>query len=915
MTGIFHQQKQFPWLIDEWTHESYAKMRNVLSSGLLKARNLHVLTLARRLSNVHFASSTLVRIQTPIAHHQHLWTNSAVNLGELCPADIASAVKDTALRHYKQLLENNPSLQGDPATIEGVDNVYWRLVDNEDFNSAMQSLQSDRKMQVLVELIEQNVENFSIDESVDMLFFLLVTGHHTSPVIPQLLGRTRASVATMDMKSLMLMTRIASILNTDFSLLQMIFKRSQELLEKGKISRNSTNLNAFCSLVLKLRFYTSFTLANRYQDYLLSALTTDLPFSVLGSETFVAVVTSACKTSQTNTAQKQIVIAAKQHLSKCISDLTPLQMAQVVSSFVFQRLYDDSTRKLVDKHVEEFLQRKRDWNVGDTVALYSCLSSRSDTQLVKTLESMLEQKLQGQEIDKTLIKILAASLHKVNSMNVTLIQWVQERISKCVIDKQILPFLTEKEFVQAEHKAQVLDTLFENIDVGKSNKLTAIYILSLLLPLPDSHFQQLLSGVEGWNFAALSRCLEGILKGYKQHQQTRGKMDTRTKSQYNDVEEILYKRLTASVDVSNILATYNTIHTLRHAKKRVSTEYMVTLMNSLCEQAKKVQMTSTKTIHWYLRCFSWARFYDPELCNVLSESVARACEHCTHSNEMEVTALHLLDYLGHCGHVPPNFNQLMPIVEWLLQELDKTDTLEKYLRTILNLVLLEQAPKPLLGSIFTKEFMQRLSEYLMNNPNRRERTYQTLVFLNQCAVLDYPDLGIPWFLEEVARKTHQRLDHWLPHETHCLQKITGGSDYYRKFSFSPYGHLIEFVLLLDRANNLVQWSEESKIKNVRRVAVTVESMGRFCMTGKDAEPRLSGRRQRTIGHLHKLGYTVVQVPYYEWYGNVNYRDYLRAKLNESIGLSLCEDQRQHLVAPRVGKKYKHRHYNHVLYDE
>ncbi len=163
----------------------------------------------------------------------------------------------------------------------------------------------------------------------------------------------------------------------------------------------------------------------------------------------------------------------------------------------------------------------------------------------------------------------------------------------------------------------------------------------------------------------------------------------------------------------------------------------------------------------------------------------------------------------------------------------------------------------------------------------------------------------------------------------ALQQVLGGSEFYRKFSRSPVGHLMDFEIVVDRNNVVLEYRDPGDLgdhrdiqdsqniqkhqdsqntpntqnrhnspnsrdrkksryskDSIRRLAILIESERLYCMVPENAARRRLGRPQKLVEHLQKLGYGVIALPGHEWpERNVDYERYLRQKLL-SAGLKL-----------------------------
>ncbi len=566
--------------------------------------------------------------------------------------------------------------------------------------------------------------------------------------------------------------------------------------------------------------------------------------------------------------------------------MTDIIVLQVSSNLRLVHQYDDTTRRLVDSRVQELVDRGN-LCFSDVFELFSCLSPRSDPALVQAVEALVENIVQTREdeIDKVLVWKLGMALHNVDSKNVKLVTFVQSKVADCIIGEPWEPFLTQKEFVNPEHKEALVNSLFTNISdhCGYSNKLACIYVLAFMLPLRPEYHAKLMGQIVMWNSKELSRFLHGLMEWQWQEKHVRHrkpllKSDQRVRAVIGAVS----KQIVDKLDVSNPMTLYHTIKSLSSLSVRLHTShtYLQVLMDRFWHNAHRTLLTTSPfTLRYILSFCNASRYFTPELAELLSASVSQA-------EELQYPLyIRLVDYLGFSGYQPQNMDALMPNVHWLLTELEKTGSLLQYLRTVVNLVTINRASDELLASVFTKEFLQKLHVYLRDNPELRQSTYKYLVFLNQCVVIDHPQLAIPWFLDEVARKCGNKAIDALSYHQGVLECILGGAKFFHRLDFTPYCHRMTFELVADRTTGRLlqgrEWRDAHERKTAKKIAIMVEDINSFCLVPKDAPPRMIAKRKHELQHIQKLGYDVVLVPYYEWKGKTKgqYTEYLQHKLS------------------------------------
>ena len=693
----------------------------------------------------------------------------------------------------------------------------------------------------------------------------------------------------MDIKAL---DRLASIISgvRDFNMIKQITDRCLYLLEAGCIPRNDDALSAFCGLVKKLYPFLSHSAVEKISNYILD-LTQSMSFESQSMDTFVTVIDTAFMLTpyEPIAVRKQIIDAGKLHLFDRINDCQPVHLQELSHWLRVVHQYDDATRKVIDTRIKNLVEQGN-ISFSDVFELYGSLSRRSEPQLVKLLEQLMEKIVSEVDLDKVLVWKLAMALHNVDSTNIKLIMFVQSKAAECDLGNKWIPFLTQKEFVNQKHKKVLTDSLFSKVEANRrcSNHLARIYLLAHMLPLHDELYVKLSQLIDTWGARELAKFLEGLIKW---QQQARVKHWPPNNKQIDTLLSKVCQNIINKLDVSDLRALGSVSKSLSAPTVKIHCAKIClqTLMDQFWSSTRlTIVSANPRSLEIILACCIFTRYFNPELSDYVSEAVVNI-------DQLQHTLfLRLFHYLGQCGYTPQNMEALMPKAFWLLEELDKTDSLMQYLQTIMHLVLLDRVPENELISIFTTEFLQRLQAYLLVYPEKYHQAARYLVFLNQCAVIDYPHLNIPWYSDKVGKMYRDDKFAFQLYQMIVIEQAVGGMQYFKAQTMTDYCHRISFELLMDNENNLIAWNRSNNSKNIQRIAVIIEGVAKACLVPKGAEPRLGAKLKREISHMQKLGYKVVAVPFYEWKGKTQeeYVELLQQKLvqqgDENYGVTVAK---------------------------
>ena len=776
--------------------------------------------------------------------------------GMTASMDVVSAVKYLTRKQYEHLRSTVPHTED----MSDAD-VFYYLWSSKKLSKVMEPMIDHSAVKVLAQLIEENIPNYTPSEATEIIKSLVFMGYDTtSPVFHKLLTHAKTNIKNMDVKDL---DRLSLMLleGRDFNMIKQIIDRCLHLLEADAIPRNDATLSAFCSLVKKILPFCPHSTEKIY-NYVLD-LTKSMPFDLQSKDTFVTIINTVCQLtprSRKIQAQKQIIDAGKLNLVDRINEFQPIHLQTLSDALRFVHQYDDATRTVIDTRIKNLIEQGN-ISFSDVFHLHVSLSKRSEPQLIKLLEQLMEKIVNEVDLDERLVTKLATALYNVESTNIKLIKFVQSKAADCDIEWPLVLFLTQQEFVSQKHKKALADSLFSNVETNGIHhfQIAHIYLLAHMLPLHEELYIKLLQIIDTWDARKLSKFLEGL---FKWQRQARIKHTPSYNKQINTLLSRVCKNIINKLDVSDlhVLRTITRSLSSHTVKYHSASNYLQILMDQFWSSNRPtIVNASPRSLDIILSCCISTNYFSPELCNYVSEAVMN-------SEELQhALFFKLFVYLGHCGYTPHNMDSLMPKAFWLLEELYKAGSLHEYLEAISNIVILNGVPENALISIFTTEFLQHLLKHFRMYPRDYLPVAGHLVFLNQCAVMDYPHLGIHWVSDEVGKMLEDKRTK-PRYPMSVIEQVVGGAEYYKAQTKTRYSHLISFELLMDNENNLLAWNHNSNSENIQRIAIILEGAKKASLVPKGVEPRFGGKRKREMIHMQKLGYKVVGVPHHEWKG-------------------------------------------------
>ncbi|XP_030643395.1 FAST kinase domain-containing protein 3, mitochondrial-like [Chanos chanos] len=178
---------------------------------------------------------------------------------------------------------------------------------------------------------------------------------------------------------------------------------------------------------------------------------------------------------------------------------------------------------------------------------------------------------------------------------------------------------------------------------------------------------------------------------------------------------------------------------------------------------------------------------------------------------------------------------------------------------------LERFPLNFMAKVFSPYFLQRLEvtqgECLDKNA-LAQLTQLNMSTLLECTYYQGPRLPYYYHVKKFAsgdQLFETPMDSYLYRQIKGpLCKLLGGKDKFSTRAFTHNGYTIDVEISMDENGYvlpLTQWDQTH-----RRTALCLDGQDRFCTNTN----HLLGKEATKRRHLHRLGYDVVQIPYYEF---------------------------------------------------
>ncbi|KAL3857754.1 hypothetical protein ACJMK2_012394 [Sinanodonta woodiana] len=144
-----------------------------------------------------------------------------------------------------------------------------------------------------------------------------------------------------------------------------------------------------------------------------------------------------------------------------------------------------------------------------------------------------------------------------------------------------------------------------------------------------------------------------------------------------------------------------------------------------------------------------------------------------------------------------------------------------------------------------------------------------IMYLNRCAVLEYPQLNIPWFHEDfgIVRNLYfDRIDRCFPSLFIALSQVLGGPKFFKKNVRTPYFNSISAEFFLDKNKRPVFYLEAKQVQagNALYQPIAIVPAVERTIRSINEDEILTGIMQMNIRQLEILGYKVVVIYFSEW---------------------------------------------------
>ncbi|XP_062390712.1 FAST kinase domain-containing protein 3, mitochondrial-like [Sardina pilchardus] len=210
-------------------------------------------------------------------------------------------------------------------------------------------------------------------------------------------------------------------------------------------------------------------------------------------------------------------------------------------------------------------------------------------------------------------------------------------------------------------------------------------------------------------------------------------------------------------------------------------------------------------------------------------------------------------------------------------------------RTLLNMlhscIHLERFPLNFVSRVFSSAFLQRL-EVQGHGVDRKalaQLTQLHMCTLLECTFYKGPKLPYHYHMKKfpvVEDFFESPVDQFLLTKIHHpLCKVLGGRNRFSIGVFTQNGYTIDVEICLDEEGLILPLSEWDQTH--KRIALCLDGPDRFCTNTH----HLLGKEATKRRHLQKLGYMVIQIPYFEYETlrtKTQKKQYLHQKISHAV---------------------------------
>lgn len=235
--------------------------------------------------------------------------------------------------------------------------------------------------------------------------------------------------------------------------------------------------------------------------------------------------------------------------------------------------------------------------------------------------------------------------------------------------------------------------------------------------------------------------------------------------------------------------------------------------------------------------------------------------------DTSVRSLKLFTAVSYYRNKPLNPKLVEIISQNLYREMDLLSG-KVILEICFHLAGNQALPQFLSKEIFSSDFMEKLDNDIQNNTNTLYtwQVRETLMELNRCVVLQYPEHKVPWFHQSFCQQHVKNIcftqDSTFKTEVYTeLCNAVGNWRYVRMNSYSKYFNPVHMELGLDADGHLVDLHNEREQANiVKRIAFQAYSDSNYYRDTK----RLRGKQELNNLQLSLQGWQVLNINPFSW---------------------------------------------------
>ncbi|XP_062312807.1 FAST kinase domain-containing protein 3, mitochondrial-like [Osmerus eperlanus] len=238
--------------------------------------------------------------------------------------------------------------------------------------------------------------------------------------------------------------------------------------------------------------------------------------------------------------------------------------------------------------------------------------------------------------------------------------------------------------------------------------------------------------------------------------------------------------------------------------------------------------------------------------------VSNAEKYSTPQIACQIVAMGRLNYLPECS------SQMFSKLESILQSRFSQFQPRAVIEVLHSCIHLERFPINFVSKVFSPYFLQRLQaqgEPLDKN-SLGQLTQLNLSTSLECTHYRGRRLPYDYHIKKFSSVDHSfetPMDRYLYSQVKGpLSTLLGGKDHYTTRVFTQTGYTIDLEINLDEDGFVLPLSQWEHTQ--RRMALCLDGKDRFCSNTQ----HLLGKEATKRRHLRRLGYQVVQIPYYEF---------------------------------------------------